>query len=70
MAKTTRKRTPRSKPTASPAKPGRERPKRSDLKDKPTFEARVRSGTKQARAIEMLRSAEGASIAALMQTTG
>jgi hypothetical protein len=33
-------------------------------------EAPARSGTKQARAIEMLRSKEGASLAALMDATG
>ena len=32
--------------------------------------AATRSGTKQARAIEMLRSKEGASLAALMEATG
>jgi hypothetical protein len=33
-------------------------------------EAPTRSGTKQARAIEMLRSKEGASLAALVEATG
>ena len=69
-AKTTKKRTPRSKTNARTAKLRRDRSSRAAAKNNPASEARARSGTKQARAIEMLRSADGASIAALMEATG
>lgn len=63
MAKATKKRAPVSK-----AKPGR-RPHRSVSNGKPRPEAVTQPGTKQALAIAMLRSAEGASIPALMEAT-
>jgi hypothetical protein len=63
MAKTSKNRTARSK--KSPAR----RPIRPGLKDV-SESATIRSGTKQCRAIEMLRSKEGTSIAALMEATG
>ena len=63
MAKATKKRT-----LVSKAKPGR-RPHRSASKVKPRPEAVTQPGTKQALAIAMLRSAEGASIPALMEAT-
>jgi hypothetical protein len=64
MTKTTKKRSARSK--KSPAR-RRNRPVR---KNDPSAEATTRSDTKQCRAIEMLRSKEGASISALMEATG
>ena len=64
MAKATKKRAPASK-----AKPAR-RSHRSASESQPRPEAMTRTGTKQSRAIAMLRSAKGASIAALMATTG
>jgi hypothetical protein len=70
VAKTTKKRTSGSKAKAVSVKPARERPNRSVSKADPPSEARTRSGTKQERAIEMLRSDDGASIAALMEATG
>jgi hypothetical protein len=63
MAMTTKKRSGRSK--KSPARPqSSAKPKNSAA-----AEATTRSGTKQARAIEMLRSKDGASIADLMKAT-
>jgi hypothetical protein len=64
MAKTTKKRTARSKQSSA-------RPKKlAGLKINPRAEATTRSDTKQHRAIEMLRSKGGASLAALMKATG
>ena len=63
MVKTTKKRTARSKKSLV-----RRQSRTSQNKAGPI--AAVRSGTKQARAIEMLRSADGASISALMEATG
>lgn len=64
MAKTTKKRTARSKNLATQHK------SRSGSKDNSSAEPRTRSGTKQDRAISMLRSKQGASIATLMEATG
>ena len=60
----TKKRSMRSK---KPPAPRRNRPAR---KNDPSAGETTRSDTKQGRAIEMLRSKEGASIAALMSATG
>lgn len=64
MAKTTKKRRARSK--RSPAR----RQSRTGSQRNASQTVAKRSGTKQARAIEMLRSKEGTSIAALMEATG
>jgi len=64
MAKAARKR-----PPALKAKSGR-RVHRSSSKRLSRPQAMTRSGTKQALAIAMLRSADGASIPALMEATG
>jgi hypothetical protein len=64
MAKTAKKRTARS------GKPPASRQKRSGRKSDLSAGAMARSTTKQARAIEMLRSKNGASILALMEVTG
>ena len=64
MAKTTKKRSARSK--KSPAR----RQRRTGSQRNAASTVGKRSGTKQARAIEMLRSKEGTSIAALMEATG
>ena len=64
MAKTTKKRRARSKKLAS------QRKSRTGSKDNSSAESTTRSGTKQDRAISMLRSKEGASLAALMEATG
>ena len=63
MAKTTKKRRVRS---TSPAR----RRSGTAKQENPRPEAATRSATKQARAIEMLRSKEGVSLAALMEATG
>ncbi len=63
MAKRTKKRTARS------TSPARRRSGTANQKNARP-EAAKRSGTKQARAIEMLRSKEGISLAKLMEATG
>jgi hypothetical protein len=64
MAKSAKKRTARSK------QPPTGRKKRAESKNNSGAEANTRAGTKQARAIEMLRSRDGGSIVALMEATG
>ena len=64
MAKTTKNRTARSKQSSA------RRKKLAGLKNDPRAEATTRFGTKQHRAIEILRSKEGASLAMLMEVTG
>ena len=64
MAKTTKKQTARSKQSSA------RRKKLAGLGNNPRAEATTRSDTKQHRAIEMLRSKEGASLAMLMEVTG
>ena len=64
MAKTTKKRTARSKNLTTQHK------SRAGSKDNSSAEPRTRSSTKQDRAISMLRSKQGASIATLMEATG
>jgi len=66
MAKATKKR-PASKP--SKAGPRRSRKKSSSVR-KASNQAEPRANTKQSRAIAMLRSAKGTTIAALMEATG
>lgn len=70
MAKATKKRTRRLKAKAVSAEPARNRLHGSDPNRTSVSRASSRSGTKQARAIDMLRSANGASIVALMKATG
>jgi hypothetical protein len=65
MTKTAKKRTP-----ARSAAPSSSRPKPSKARQKGNRVAAVQSGTKQSAAIEMLRSAGGATIAALTKATG
>ena len=64
MAKSAKKRTVRSKHPPAPRK------NRHEPHDTSSAEAKTRPGTKQARAIEMLGSKQGASSAALMEATG
>ena len=64
MVKTTKKRTARSKKSTAR---GQDRPGPNNSASESTT---IRSGTKQGCAIEMLRSKEGASLAALMEATG
>lgn len=64
MAKTNKKRSARLKKSLVL------RQRRSSPKNNANSEPTARSGTKQHRAIEMLRSKEGASIAMLMKVTG
>lgn len=64
MAKSAKKRTARSK------QPPALRMNRPEPQNNSGAKAKTRSGTKQARAIEMLRSKDGASLAALMEGTG
>jgi hypothetical protein len=63
MAKTTKKRSARSKKSLA------RRQRRTGSQRNAASTVGKRSGTKQARAIEMLRSKEGTSIAALMDAT-
>jgi len=60
---------PKKRVARSKKSPNR-RKSRPALKSNLRLETTTRSGTKQARAIEMLRSKEGASLAALMEATG
>lgn len=64
MAKTIKKRATRSKKSSA------RRQSRRPPQNSSSATATARSGTKQACAIEMLRSKDGASISALMETTG
>lgn len=64
MAKKATKRTARSKKSSA------RRESRTTNQKNASPTATTRSGTKQDRAIEMLRSKEGASLAALMEATG
>lgn len=64
MAKSAKKRTARTK------QPSARRKNRPEPNINSRAEAKACSGTKQDRAISMLRSKDGASLAALMKTTG
>ena len=64
MAKSAKKRTARTK------RPSARRKNPPEPNPNPSSEAKTRSGTKQGRAISMLRSKEGASLTALMEATG
>lgn len=64
MAKSTKKRKSASKAASN------RQMRRSISNKKPRVDTRAHAGTKQALAIAMLRSANGASITALMEATG
>lgn len=64
MAKRAKKRTARTK------RPSARRKNRPEPNINSSPQAKTRSGTKQDRAVSMLQSKEGASLAALMEATG